>query len=124
MYKVFYLLLFVLCTASACNNEDSSPRQTPCSVNNPARDLPWLKEKVGALRAQDSSYEYIQQATYRGQTVFVFENCCPHCNTIVPVYNCRGELICTLYSKECPDFADEVKDRTTIATAKKTLCNL
>jgi hypothetical protein len=91
-------------------------------VNNPAQDLPWLREKVKALRERQSSYEYIQQATYRGQTVFIFGNCCPSCNTVVPVYNCQGELICTLYSKKCPDFEDEVKNKVTIATARKSFC--
>ncbi len=124
MHKVLYLLMIVLFATYACRNEDSSPRQDTCSVNNPAQDLPWLKEKVEALREQESSYEYIQQATYRGQTVFLFGSCCPNCNTVAPVYNCQGELVCTLYSNECPDLSDEVKERITIATAKKTLCNL
>jgi hypothetical protein len=118
-----YLLLIVLLTAFSCKKEGDSP-QAPCAVANPAQDLPWLKEKIEALSSLDSSYEYIQQATYQGQTVFIFRNCCENCNSTAPVYNCRGEVICTLYSKECPDIMEalQAQSRKIIATAKKSLC--
>lgn len=124
MSKTFILLtLFLLIIILSCKKEDTAV-VNPCSVTNPAQDLPWLRDRVASITQEDSSYQYIQQAEYNGQTVFYFGNCCPSCNTVAPVLDCQGELICYVYSKECPDILDKLKNRITIATAKKTLCNL
>ncbi len=123
MKKVFYLLVIILFTALSCKKEEERIANT-CSVGNPVQDLPWLREKVKALQSQATSSGFIEQATYQGQTVFIFSDCCTACNTVVPVYNCQGELICTLYSPACPDFLEQVKDRITIATPKRQDCNL
>jgi hypothetical protein len=125
MRKVLLLLILPLLSTLSCQkDEKSESSKNTCSVTDPAQDLPWLQSKIALITSQDSSYAYIQQAVYQGQTVFIFRNCCPSCNTIVPVYNCQGEIICTLYSQACPNLLEEISHVKTIAKAKKTLCNL
>lgn len=95
MRKIFISLLFF--TILSCDNEE-----TICGVTNPIEDLPWLKSMTQDIEASDfGQYTYIQQAHYFGQTVFIVNNCCPFCLSIVPVYNCEGELICNV--GECVD---------------------
>lgn len=63
-----------------------------CGVENPTQNLPWLKEIVKDLESSSlSEYHYVVEARYEGNTVFLIQNCCPFCNSIVPVYNCKGE---------------------------------
>jgi hypothetical protein len=67
-----------------------------CAVDNPTQNLPWLKAEIQRREQSGSEVEkyfYIQQAEYKGQTVFIYNNCCPMCMTIVPVYNCQGEQL-------------------------------
>lgn len=97
MRKLFIFLLFV--TILSCGDEESN---SICGVANPIEDLPWLKSMIQDIEASDfGQYTYIQQAYYFGQPVFIVNNCCPFCLSIVPVYNCEGELVCNL--GECVD---------------------
>jgi len=120
LLPVAFLFIFM---AFSCDKEDKIVGSNTCSVINPAQDLPWLRDKIAEITSQDPAYNYsyIQQADYQGQTVFIFGNCCPNCNTTVPVYNCQGEFICTLYSEDCPGFLDQIKNVKTIV---KGSCNL
>jgi hypothetical protein len=38
-------------------------------------------------------YEYVQQSTYQGNTVFIFGNCCPFCDSIFLVKDCEGKVV-------------------------------
>lgn len=69
-----------------------------CGVDNPLQDLPWLQEMVVLMEAGKGSsriyqYFYVLQGELNGETVFIFDNCCPMCDTRVLTYNCRGEVV-------------------------------
>jgi hypothetical protein len=83
-------ILFFLCTL-ACHDKNDS--DLICDVANPAKDLAWLKAEIETREKSTSDlnvYFYIQQGEYQGQTVFIYNNCCPMCNTIISVYDCSG----------------------------------
>lgn len=93
MKKIFLLVLIFIFGISCENNDELT---NTCIVSKPLEDLSWLQEKVMELEDSDSElkiYFYVSQAIYNEETVFIFPNCCPVCNTLVPVYNCEGELL-------------------------------
>jgi len=71
-----------------------------------------------------AQYAYIVQATYKSNTIFIFGNCCPLCNIIVPVKNCLGETIGTMgYGEDHVEY-DQLQNKTTIWKSKNSLCEL
>lgn len=64
-----------------------------CVVKDPIEELTWLNTMIRGIQADTllSAYFYFSTAEYRGNTVFVLENCCLMCNTIEIVYNCSGK---------------------------------
>jgi hypothetical protein len=86
----------------SCDDEDKEII-IGCGVENPAENLPWLKERIDSFDQSAPYYQYLYvlQGKYLGETVFVFNNCCPFCTSIPPVYNCEGELL--WYASEYPD---------------------
>ena len=93
--KKTVLALTLLLTMLSCKDDDDKLSNS-CQVSNPIEDLDWLKEKIEELAQTDSElqkYFYVSQNTYMGKTVFIFPNCCPTCNTAVPVYDCEGNSI-------------------------------
>ena len=86
------IVVIVLALFFSCNSDDDIGHNN-CAVDNPVEDLDWLKAKIAELEASDSStakYRYISQAEYNNRTVFILGNCCPICNTVLPVYDCEG----------------------------------
>ncbi|MCJ7467585.1 MAG: hypothetical protein MUO53_12935 [Maribacter sp.] len=97
MKKLFLMLAFPLAVACSHDLDD-----TTCATNDPANDLEWLKEEIAAIASDTSDfakYRLIEQATFKGATVFVISNCCPNCNTVVDVFDCRGKLLGQLYAE-------------------------
>ena len=94
---VWFVLPFFFAVASCEDCDPGFGDSTACSVENPVEELPWLRNEIASREQRDPSeftqYFYIAQTEYRGETVFVDGNCCPTCNTVVPVLNCEGELI-------------------------------
>ncbi len=91
-----FIIPFILL---GCNNDDD---EIDCLFNDPVQDLSWLNEKITEIENTSGDllkYQFIDQAIYqeslfhKGKTVFIFNNCCPNCNTVVPVHNCNGEFI-------------------------------
>ena len=80
------LILLFSCQDAGINN---------CSVNNPIEELTWLNTKISNIKTDTllSAYFYFSTVEYRGNTVFVLEDCCLACNTIDLVYNCSGKAI-------------------------------
>lgn len=97
MKKTVLALTLLLLTMLSCKDDDVDKLSNSCQVSNPVEDLEWLKEKIEELIAQTDSeflkYFYVSQNTYMGKTVFIFPNCCPTCNTAIPVYDCEGNPI-------------------------------
>lgn len=95
MKKTVLALALLLLTMLSCKDDDDNLSNS-CHISNPVEDLDWLKEKIEELAQTDSEllkYFYVSQNTYMGKTIFIFPNCCPHCNSVVPVYDCEGNNI-------------------------------
>ncbi|MDX5339730.1 MAG: hypothetical protein LPK25_11925 [Cyclobacteriaceae bacterium] len=83
--------LFLSLVIFSCK-ESEGPES--CGVENPAQNLPWLAERIEEIEASSfSEYFYVTEARYKGNTVFLMENCCPFCSSVVTVFNCSGENI-------------------------------
>ena len=92
--KKIILLLSFLGLVGCANDDIDLPAKAACDVNNPIEDLAWLKSQIDEIKNNQSDiskYFYIEIAEYQNQTIFISNNCCPICNTIVPIYNCEGE---------------------------------
>mgnify|MGYP005748228407 CR=1 FL=1 len=87
----FLSILFLSLIFFSCEKAEGP---VSCGVENPSQNLPWLAERIENIEASSfPEYFYIVEARYNGETVFLFENCCPFCNSVVPVYNCNGDLL-------------------------------
>ena len=86
-----YILLILLISCKEDNVTSNS-----CNVISPVSDLNWISTQIQELEQNlntTSQYFYLTQATYDNETVFVFGNCCPFCNTISIVQSCTGQRI-------------------------------
>jgi hypothetical protein len=96
MLKVTPTLAIIMLLFATCTDHDLTTTGV-CGVSDPANELAWLKAEIRVLdQSRDKNthrYFYVSQATYQNQTVFIFGNCCPNCNTITPIKNCYGELL-------------------------------
>lgn len=95
MRKPLYLFVVILLLSFSCSDDEQT-----CGVDDPLTDLAWLKAKID--EAEDNGWKNvtIYQGRYRFQTVFVYDICCTTCLTRIPVYNCEGEELFTLYTEE------------------------
>jgi hypothetical protein len=83
--------ILCLLLLSTCSDDD---RGNTCSVDDPARDLPWLKKAIETYQLPTSSDATIEQGTYRFRTVFIISLCCPTCRMApLPVFTCEGVAI-------------------------------
>lgn len=90
MKRSHYIIVLVVVMCS-CKEESIDN----CSVKSPLEQLPWLADEISSLQSSTTlaPYFYIAKAKYRGNTVFIIENCCALCNTITIVFNCEGNMI-------------------------------
>ncbi|MGB3722244.1 MAG: hypothetical protein WA979_05425 [Pacificimonas sp.] len=97
------LLLILLSLSNvACDNSDSDEAVAPvCSVNNPVEELAWLRDEIAAREQAVAAepgddinrYFFISAATYQGETIIIYDNCCPSCFAIARMFDCEGEPI-------------------------------
>ena len=91
--KTLLCLVLVFIYIVSCGNDDNSIINT-CSVANPLEELEWLKKIIEDIEQSTLVDDvFISQANYKGETVFIIGNCCDLCNSVIPVYNCTGDLI-------------------------------
>lgn len=97
------VLLICLCSFLCCDDDTVNiPIVAACGVDNPIEDLPWLRSLADEINQNESDvapFFFIEMAEYEGETIFISNNCCPICSTIVPVYNCEGEFLSFLNDK-------------------------
>jgi len=117
---VLYFMLSII-LFSACTEQDE-----PGLVLDP--DLVWLNERIQEMEQSTdelSRYFYVSSGSYEGGRVFIFANCCPHCNTVTPVYNVEGELLGFLsYSGNDGIPNADISDQKLYWKPKKFLCNI
>ncbi len=94
--KTVYKILMICFLLTSCSSDDDLKFKVLCSVDNPTTDLPWLKAEIEAREqnvTEFSRYLYISQAIHKGEAIIIYADCCPVCNSVYVVYNCRGENI-------------------------------
>lgn len=86
---IFLIGITTVMLLTKCNEEDEQMFRiiTDC---NQGEDISWFEKEVENQGELYNKYFYVSQAIYEGEIVFLFENCCPFCNTITPVKNCSG----------------------------------
>lgn len=116
-----YLFAFLICLNFSCS-EDSEPIEA-CATDNVLEDLPWLVERIEELEKSDfgQEYSFISKGTYQSQTVFIFQNCCPNCNSVFTVQDCSGNSLGTFGTGGIQ--TSEVTDMTVIWKSSKNSCN-
>jgi hypothetical protein len=126
MKRIFLLAVVITLMAFSCEKEENCMPfgSNTCAVNNPIEELEWLKAEI-ERREQNTSdidkYFYIQQAEYNRQTIFIFNNCCPMCNTMVPAYNCKGKLL--FYLGDKPEESKKIKNTKVIWKPQNYACS-
>ncbi len=97
-----YIMLFLLAVLVSCaKDQDDSVDSNSLLVNAEEscaeKNLTIIKEKIESYISDDSiikDYLFVFKANYQGNTVFVFGNCCPFCNTLPPeVLDCSGKFL-------------------------------
>lgn len=105
MKKAILVLSFL--SLIGCGDDDNDfTIIAACEVNNPIEELPWLKNQVDDIENNEgdiAKYFFIEIADYNSQTVFISNNCCPVCNTVVPVFDCEGRSLGLLGSDILPN---------------------
>jgi len=91
--QIFLFATIILTAIISCEDKDDIITNS-CNVSDPTENLEWLKEIKTDLEESSSGQSgeiYISQAKYNNNTLFIVGNCCAACNSIMPVYNCKGE---------------------------------
>lgn len=84
----------------SCSNSDDIINNSSliCAIENPIENLNWLKSEIDILEKE--AYNYVKQAKYNDQTVFVFANYNPFINSVFLVKNCEGNNIGIIGNRE------------------------
>lgn len=86
--KNLSLLLLSILLCLSCEKEAELCSLPPDST--PA----WMNDFYDDLQQSDlGKFFYFQSAELDKKQVFVLNNCCPNCGTIIQVYNCEGQVI-------------------------------
>jgi hypothetical protein len=96
MHRLFCLLLFAI--ALSCSDESDCAEECEnssfCGVDNPAENLPWLKEQINELEQWNhGDYFYFASVRYMGMPAILQSNCCINCDSRPRLLNCDGEEI-------------------------------
>jgi len=119
------ILLFSFLYLISCSNDDNLPIISACDVANPIEDLEWLKAEVEKRRndtSSDAIYCYIEQAVTNEQTIFIYNDCNPLINKVIPVYSCLGEAIGLLGDENFD--SGSISSRTVIYKPSDFACEL
>lgn len=91
------IIVSIILSFLSCENDSLDlPIIAACDVNNPIEELTWLKNQISEIENNEgeiSKYFFIEIADYNNQTVFIANNCCPICNTVVPIFDCEGQSL-------------------------------
>ncbi|MTI38604.1 hypothetical protein [Fulvivirga lutimaris] len=118
---ILFIGTVIILLLSKCSKEEI----IVCGIENvcgDVEDLSWFDEEVENQGELYNKYFYVSQAIYEGEVVFLFENCCPNCATIVPVKNCAGETLGHLGYDQGAIHPDEISDSFVIWKAPENQC--
>lgn len=95
-----------------------------CKFNNPIENLDWLRFEIEQRElnpTEDMKYCYITQGEFNNKPVFLYEDCNPLVNKIIPVYDCLGNLLAVLGRDSIT--LEDVKSQKIIWQPNGFLCN-
>ena len=91
------MLLICVFSLLCCDDDTTDvPVIDACGVDNPIENLSWLRSLADGINQNESDvapFFFIEMGEYEGETIFILNNCCPICGTVIPVYNCEGEFL-------------------------------
>lgn len=94
----------------ACSDKDEYCN----NVSNPVKEIPWLYELVEANKSKSVEVD-IYAYEYKGETVFVVNECNGCADVITVAKDCSGNTICEwgglLGLNTCPDFDEEATNK-------------
>ncbi|MEQ8245057.1 hypothetical protein [Fulvivirga sp.] len=118
---ILFIGIVVILLLSKCSKEEI----IVCGIENvcgDGEDSSWFAEEVESQSEMYNKYFYVIKATYRGEVVFVFQNCCPFCSTIVSVRNCAGATLGYLGTGEDAINTDEILNPVIFWKASENEC--
>lgn len=122
MAKRFTAILFSVWFIS-CSNDGFSFFELQTCGENALSELDWLRQEIQKRRqdsSEDAKYCYITKASVNGQTVFLYEDCNPLINKVIPIFDCQGN---ELGFWGDPNFQPEhIKDKTIIFSPSDFAC--
>jgi hypothetical protein len=90
------------CSKNSDDNEEGLSflkEKSFCDESN----MDWLQELIDDYEQNVYSFEeyfYFSKAIYKGQQVIVHGNCCAVCNTVIQIYDCTGEFLGLIGTRE------------------------
>ncbi|MGB3149065.1 MAG: hypothetical protein WBB27_00265 [Maribacter sp.] len=97
MKKAWFSIISLGLIVTGCNNDDlDMPVISACDVKNPIENLEWLGAEVEKRKnntSEDALYCYIEQATAGNETIFIYNDCNPLINKVLPIYDCSGNSV-------------------------------
>lgn len=88
-------LLFLFVIFSSCSDNDDEITNS-CGITNPLVELEWLRTEIDKRKeevTEDSKYCYILQAIHKGKTIFLYQDCNPFINKVIPILDCEGNSL-------------------------------
>ena len=87
-------LLFVALFFVACSDDGFVFFELQaCNTDNALTELDWLRQEIQKRSkdfSEDAKYCYITMASARGQTVFLYKDCNPLIDKVIPIFDCQG----------------------------------
>ncbi len=98
---VYGLLLCIAFSLCSCGQDDDAEK-IACQSERPLEELPWLRAEVQSIldMGEQGNEFYIEKGQLKGQTVFILNNCCALCNSVIPVLDCEGNVVSDLSGLE------------------------
>jgi len=93
----------------------------------PNEDMTWLQARIANMEQDEElgQYFYTLTGNYEGATVYIFGNCCPHCNTVTPVYDTEENLLGFIsYTGESGIAPSSIKNVKIYWRPENSACNL
>ncbi len=101
MKKAAFIFLIFAIGFVACSDDEVEPLQA-CDTQHVLVDLPWLAELIEEQEQFiiGQNFSFIGTGKLNQKRVFILQSCCPFCNTVAPVYDCKGEELGFLGSND------------------------
>lgn len=95
-----------------------------CDFNNPVEDLDWLRFEIQQRElnpTEDMKYCYITQGEVNNKPVFLYWDCNPVINKVIPVHDCLGNVLSFLGGDTIS--IEDVKNQKIVWKPDGFLCN-